>query len=163
MGQASPIPSSINSSRLSVLIVDGYDNDRQYYAHRLKVSSPDYDITEAADGKSALTLCQSHSFDCIILELDLPDTSGFEILLRLVQTPATPEVPVIVLTRLYYEPLHQLAKRNGAVASLNKAGTSGDVLDQVVFKTVGRLKKEKPLRRTDNFGLTDSQLGYGGK
>ena len=67
-----------------VLLIDDNSADRDYYAHRLKVSSPDCVVVQAATGLSGLALCKQHSPDCVVLELNLPDMSGFELLLKLV-------------------------------------------------------------------------------
>jgi len=83
-----------------VLVVDGYDQDRAYYVQRLKYSLPDFAIYEACDGKAGLDLCSFRKIDCVILEIDLPDISGFEVLVNLVPIVHYPEVAVIVLTRL---------------------------------------------------------------
>ena len=36
----------------TVLIIDGNDSDRQYYAHRLRIYSPDYLVIEAKDAET---------------------------------------------------------------------------------------------------------------
>jgi hypothetical protein len=36
---------------VNILLIDGIDKDRQYYAQRLTVISPDYQILEAANGR----------------------------------------------------------------------------------------------------------------
>ena len=73
----------LNSALLttSVLFIDGNAADRTYFAEGLKRCSSDYLILEAPDGKSGLDLYRrSPRIDCVVLELDLPDRSGFEIL-----------------------------------------------------------------------------------
>src|SRR5690242_18175308 len=66
----------------SVLLIDGNDTDRAYFAEGVKSCSPDYLILEAKDGASGLDLYRrSQRVDCVVLELDLPDRSGFEVLI----------------------------------------------------------------------------------
>ena len=84
----------------SILFIDGHDADRTAYADHLKRCSPDYEILEAADGHSGLIRYRSRKIDCVILEIDLPDTSGFRVLVELVPVARRPTVAVIVLTRL---------------------------------------------------------------
>jgi len=126
----------------SILFIDGHGKDRQYYAHRLKVSSPDCEIFEASTGQAGLDLYKSRSIDCVILELGLPDMSGFEVLTKLVPIARRPEVPVIVLTKFDNQALLEVAAKNGALVTLQKSTTSGDDLDRVVLKAIATIQRE---------------------
>src|SRR5262245_57288389 len=94
----------------AILFIDGYDTDRHYYAQRLKQSCPDLHIYEAASGEKGLELYSANVIDCVILELELPDISGFEVLVKLVPIARAPELPVIVLTQLCSLLFLQVAK-----------------------------------------------------
>ena len=138
----------------SILIIDGNHQEREYYARRLKLSSPDYEVFQAADGKTGLARCQARLFDCVVLELDLPDISGVEVLLKLVPRACCPEFPVVVLTRLADLSLLSIAVVSGAQACLQKNETSGDLLSQGILKamaTVDTMDKEK--RRSDQLDV----------
>jgi len=137
----------MGSDTKAILFIDGDDQDRWYYAHRLKQACADYVIFEAATGQAGLDLCCSHSIDCVILEIDLPDMSGFEVLARLVPIAKQPEVPVIVLTRLSNPDLFDLARKNGAQVGLRKLGMSGDILDQTVLKAIATVPKDRKRAR----------------
>ena len=126
----------------SVLFIDGHDIDRQYFAQRLKAACPDLHIYEAASGKTGLELYYANLIDCVILELGLPDMSGFEILTKLVPIARAPEVPVIVLTRLTSLPLMQVARVNGAQAILQKDVATGDHLEKAVLKALARVPRD---------------------
>jgi PleD family two-component response regulator len=133
-------------SAVSILIVDGDDTARQYHADRLKLSSADYQVFEATDGQAALELLQSRSFDCVILDLSLPDISGFEILMKLVPIASKPEIPVIVLYKIPSVALFEVAKQNGAYACIHKAAVFGDLLDRTVLKAVSAIPRSKNAR-----------------
>jgi PleD family two-component response regulator len=120
----------------SVLFIDGNAQDRWYYAHRIALTSPDYVIFEAASGQGGLDLCNSHSIDCVILEIDLPDMSGFEVLAKLVPIAEHPKVPIIILTRLSNPDLLDLAKKNGAQAALRTLDISDGILDRTILKAI---------------------------
>jgi DNA-binding NarL/FixJ family response regulator len=129
---------------IKVLFIDG-DDDHEYWVQRLRACSPEYQIYEATSGSFGLELCRSVSFDCVVLELVLRDMSGFEALINLVPSAAQPAIPVVVLTKRSHPALLQLAKNNGAQASLTKSRTSGDDLDQAIRKaiaSVGQHRKE---------------------
>ena len=135
----------MDDSSLTILLIDGQVDDRQYWAHRLKISSPDYLVLEADSGATGLAICQSQRVDCVVLELSLPDMSGFEVLVKLVPLAHHPEVPVVVLSSLTFDILDRLAKDNGAQAFLMKSRISGDELNVAIHKamaSVGLCQKE---------------------
>ena len=120
----------------TVVLIDGHKADREYWKHRLTISSPEYVVLESDTAASGLAICQSQRVDCVITELELPDTSGFEVLVKLVPRAYRPSVAVIILTRLNLEMLPELAKKNGAQAYLIKSQISGDDLDRTIRKAI---------------------------
>ncbi len=57
-----------------------------------------YKVLCAADGRSAIALARSHPPDLVIVDLLLPDISGFELIDSLKSLPETAGVPMLVLT-----------------------------------------------------------------
>ena len=131
------------SDAKSVLLIDGHGKDRQYYAHRLRVSSPDYVIFEAPTGQAGLDLCNSQSIDCVILEIGLEDMSGFEVLTKLVPIARQPHIPVVVLTGFSNHALLEVAKMKGAFATLVKSTAAGDDLNRVVHKAMATIPRDR--------------------
>ena len=78
-----------------------------------------------------------------MLELDLPDMSGFEVLVNLVPRVHQPAIAVIVLTRLANQYLLAAALKNGAQAAFYKPATSGDMLDKAILKAISTVKKDR--------------------
>src|SRR6476620_1596137 len=120
----------------TILFIDNHDDDRQYWAQRLRISLPDYMVLEASTGKAGLVICRSQRVECVISELTLPDMSGFDVLLQLVPKPRHPEIAFIFLTRLILAPMKDLALNNGAQASLVKTHSSGGELDNTIHKAL---------------------------
>jgi CheY-like chemotaxis protein len=116
----------------SILLIDSNDEDREFYAERLKLASSAYLILEAATGQGAVDLYKSQSIDCVVLELSLPDISGLEVL-RLVRVD---QVPVVILTSSTSRSLRENAMIYGAFVVLQKDFTSGDDLDDVIQKAM---------------------------
>ncbi|MBV8664627.1 MAG: response regulator, partial [Hyphomicrobiales bacterium] len=58
----------------------------------------DIEIEGAGSGSEALTALFARRFDCIVLDLRLPDMSGFELLERMREEPRLAEIPVVVFT-----------------------------------------------------------------
>lgn len=55
-------------------------------------------VLQAATGKAGLSLTQTHHPKLILLDLDLPDMHGSELLQRLQKDPATARIPVVVIS-----------------------------------------------------------------
>jgi len=78
----------------SVLVVDDHPSFRRF-ARRLLEESGYAVVDEAGDGASALAAVRDLSPDVVLLDVLLPDTTGFE----LAQTwSADPDGPIVVLT-----------------------------------------------------------------
>ncbi|MBF0370260.1 MAG: response regulator [Magnetococcales bacterium] len=78
----------------AVLLVEDDDNSRRATMNLL--GAKDITITQAATGAEAITLLKECSFDCMILDLGLPDIDGFELLDRIAAEPDLSRPPVIV-------------------------------------------------------------------
>ena len=142
-------PTNDESFATSVLLVDSSPNQRAYWADQLKRCSLDFEIVEASDGQSGLALYRSRLIDCVVLELSLPDQSGFETLVNLVPIASRPHVAVVVLTLMTHRGVWELAKQNGAYACLEKKFTTGDDLDKAIQRAiafVGQMPKEERYR-----------------
>ncbi len=59
---------------------------------------PGVRVISAPQGRLGLELARQHDLDVILLDLNLPDISGFEILRILRADPATRDIPVIVIS-----------------------------------------------------------------
>jgi len=55
-------------------------------------------VLRAADGRQGLALADAQQPDAIILDLEMPGMSGFEVCRELKANPQTTSIPVIVLT-----------------------------------------------------------------
>lgn len=81
-----------------ILIVD--DDALGLSLMKKALTRKEYKIATATNGKTALTKAFANNFDIIILDIKLPDISGFTICEKLKQHPATTNVPVVFLTGL---------------------------------------------------------------
>jgi DNA-binding NarL/FixJ family response regulator len=133
----------------SILFIDGSKKQRTYWAGQLRRCSSDYEILEAPDAKSGLDLYRSRRIDCVVLELSLPDQSGFKTLVELVPIASRPRIAVIVLTQMKERGISELAKQSGAYACFVKEHTSGEDLDRAIQRAiafVGQMPKEDRYR-----------------
>jgi len=58
----------------------------------------DIEIKAVSTGAEALTSMLDEPFDCVVLDLRLPDMTGFDLLEKLQQEPALVDIPVVVFT-----------------------------------------------------------------
>ena len=84
------------SRRRRLLVVE--DNKAEQLSIRELLGHDDIEIVNASTGKEALDILREGTCDCVVLDLRLPDMSGFEVLecMRGEQTLA--DVPVVVFT-----------------------------------------------------------------
>jgi len=79
-----------------ILIVEDHPTMRE--AMRLVLEHEGFVIREAADGSSALRMARERPPDLMFLDLNIPGTSGAEVLRELKADPATADVRVIIVT-----------------------------------------------------------------
>jgi CheY-like chemotaxis protein/CHASE3 domain sensor protein len=79
-----------------VLVVE--DDERQRASIHQLLSSEGVEISDVATATEALALLKQTTFDCLVLDLSLPDLSGYEMLERMAETEEVSFPPVIVYT-----------------------------------------------------------------
>ncbi|MDP3310107.1 MAG: response regulator, partial [Polaromonas sp.] len=96
-----------------LLVVE--DNDIERNAVLELLGHDDIEIVAACNGGEALAAMKREAFDCVVLDLRLPDMSGFELLEKVHADPDLVAVPVVVFTgqdlnREEQARLHSMAK-----------------------------------------------------
>ena len=99
--------------RKRLLVVE--DNPAEQLSIRELVGYDDIDVTVVATGAGAIEAVKEQAFDCVVLDLRLPDISGFDVLERFRDTPSLGDLPVVVFTGKELSPeedarLHSLAR-----------------------------------------------------
>jgi PAS domain S-box-containing protein len=85
------------SRDIKTLLIVEDDNVLRHSVRQL-LGGSDVKISEAARGEAALALLRKARFDCMILDLTLPDMTGFELLNKINQDKTVSKCPVIVYT-----------------------------------------------------------------
>jgi CheY-like chemotaxis protein len=135
---------------ISVLIIDDNPDDRQTWSTALRNSSSNYRVWEAGSGQAGLELCQKQKVDCVVLDLDMSDSSGFEVLFSLIPDRSRPPIAIVILTRLPYRDLHEMTLHQGAQACLVKQHTSAEELDKAIRMGVASVKDVEVLSDADS-------------
>lgn len=82
--------------RQTILIVDDAEMNRMMLSDML---GDQYDYVEAADGREALRILEKNvSIDLILLDINMPEMNGFEVLEEMNRYHWIQEVPVIMIT-----------------------------------------------------------------
>jgi PAS domain S-box-containing protein len=91
--------------RITILNVDDYEPGR--YARSQLLRSFGFDVREAKTGGEALSAVALEVPALVILDVNLPDISGFEVCRRLKEGPTTATVPVLHLSATYTGAAHK--------------------------------------------------------
>lgn len=83
----------MQSGATRVLVVDDEPTVREVVVGYLRRDG--HEVSEAADGPSALALLEAEDFDLVVLDMMLPGVNGLDILRRI---RSTGDMPVIMLT-----------------------------------------------------------------
>ncbi|MGI8894457.1 MAG: response regulator, partial [Casimicrobiaceae bacterium] len=79
-----------------LLVVE--DSPAEQLSIRELIAHDDVAITAVGTGAEALAAMRERSFDCVVLDLRLPDISGFELLEEVQRDPKLRDVPIVVYT-----------------------------------------------------------------
>jgi DNA-binding NarL/FixJ family response regulator len=113
----------------SVLIVDDHPGFRAQA--RVMLAAAGYDVVgEAADGESGVRVARELSPDVVLLDVQLPDITGFEVL-RLVHGEPDPPAVVLISSRDASD-YGRRVQRSGAQGFIPKAELSARTLAAVL-------------------------------
>ncbi len=85
--------------QITILFID--DNPTNRYVLQRHLAGSGFRVTEADSGEAGLQAIAQSPPDLIILDVRLPDISGFEVCQRLKENPTTASIPVLHLSAAY--------------------------------------------------------------
>jgi PleD family two-component response regulator len=119
----------------TVLVVD----DMSMYLRTVKVIlEKHYDVLLAKSGGLALSILGTTRVDLILLDIAMPELSGFEILELIRHLPDAADIPVIFVTSYVTTDLITRAMKNGARDYVMKP-FEPDILLRKVFAAINRV------------------------
>lgn len=95
------------------------------------------EVLEAASGKAALTLLETHLPALVCLDLMLPEISGYDVCERIRANPRLQGLPVLVISARAQPPDRALAEEVGATAYLIKP-IRWNTFSEIVLRLLGR-------------------------
>ena len=117
----------------TILIIDDEENFQKML--RANFVARGYDVASAREGEEGLRLTQLNHPDLIMLDLKLPDISGWDVLDRLKGNPELKDIPVIVMTASTTRPRE--SRMQGQIASFMTKPFGADELMQQVIAALG--------------------------
>lgn len=118
---------------MNILLVDDNNETRHFYSMAFKRAGHPTEI--AASGAEALELMPQQHFDAVVLDIEMPDMSGWKVLEAIRQMPDSQRTPVILYTAHHNPSSDAYAKMLGAYALLRKPIIPASLLE-VVQKAV---------------------------
>ncbi len=122
-------------SHEKILLVDDEEDFTSILSKRLK--NRGIEVMTASSGKVALELAREHSFDAIVLDMQMPEMDGIETLNRLMQID--PEHRVIILTGYGTVGKGIEAMKSGAMDFLEKPADINELMDKISVAAQKRL------------------------
>lgn len=134
------------NARYTLLVVDDNENNRELLTRRLQKQG--FQFQEAANGREALELLSEHKFDLVLLDLHMPEVSGYEVLEKMKADSIWRHIPVIVITAV--DDMDSVARciRSGAEDYLPKPFNS-----TLLQARIGACLEKKRLRELEQTHL----------
>lgn len=110
-----------------LLLVDDHEIFRAGVSGLIGSVYPEYELLQAGDATSAVELMESNSIDIIVLDHELPDTNGLDLVPKIRQSH--PDIKLIIMTGAHSGTLVRKFVAAGADAVLAKRGKGDELLE----------------------------------
>lgn len=163
-GANASVADGMGAGATRVLVVEDNPGDARLIEHHFARESfgevdADVDLTHVESLTAALSVLDAESFDCVFLDLGLPESTGLETLERALD--AEPDAPVVVLTGLDDHERAVAAIQAGAQDYLVKDEIDSRTLSRSLRYAIERKKQERELRRrTEQIEFFNSMLRH---
>ena len=101
-----------------ILIVE--DNPLHTKLIEMTLRTKNYTLLKATDGEKALDIARKERPDLIIMDLNLPGMTGFEVARKLRENPAFSHTPIIAITAYAMKRDREMVIESGCDAYLSK-------------------------------------------
>jgi DNA-binding response OmpR family regulator len=124
------------------LVVDDEPNTLEMHARIVQSHSPSNRVLRASNGREALTILGQEKIDLVLLDLQMPDMDGFDVLEGMRTRESMREVPVIVVTGKELTEA-DMVRLNQGVAVVLKKGLFG--IDETLAHIQAALERKHKL------------------
>lgn len=142
----------------TVLLIEDDPGDALLIVEMLELQQCRASLVTVERLSEGISYLQQNCCDVVLLDMNLPDSSGLPTMTRLMD--AAPTTPIIVLTGLSDESFGVEAVKSGAQDYLVKGDIDGRVLKRAMFYAVERKKLEISLKQTRDLFERQSRIDY---
>lgn len=121
---------------IDVVVVDDSPVDRLFYRRLLSRARPDWNVTDVTSTSEAERICQSRAVRCLVLDQNLPETTGLEFLKALRSKAWGHVLPVVMISGTHEPALIHQAYEYGASAVLAKGLLNTAALRDAVERAI---------------------------
>jgi CheY-like chemotaxis protein len=125
-------------ARTKVLLIE--DGEAFRYVIRQFLPNHLYEVVDAATGNEGLQLARRTSPDVVLLDLNLPDVNGFDLLAQLAADRSTQDLPIVVVTSSTLDK-HDGMRLQKARHIVSKADLSTELLTTRIAEAVSSSEK----------------------
>ncbi len=126
-----------------VVVVDDSPVDRLFYRRLLSRARPDWNVTDVNSAFEAEKICESRPVRCLVLDQNLPETTGLDFLKALRGKPWGNQLPVVMISGSHEPALVHQAYEYGASAVLAKGLLNTSALRGAVERAI-RGERDEP-------------------
>ena len=119
----------MEDSRHSVLIIDDQRISVLELSNALR---PDYRIFAAGNGRDAIIAAEANLPDVILLDIQMADMDGYEVIAELKKSDRTKDIPVIFITGIADAECEEKGLALGAVDFIRKPYTPSTIKQSVL-------------------------------
>jgi len=101
-----------------ILIID--DDETVRIVYRIYLARAGHTVDSAKDGVEGLDKTAAFAPDLILVDINMPRLSGFEVVKQLKEDPSTKDIPVFIITSLKQEHHVKRAAAMGAAGYITK-------------------------------------------
>lgn len=138
---------------IRILIIDDQKEFRTLISVLLKISDLDVHVSEVKSGEDALASLGRETFDCVIIDYMLADSTGLNVLHQV--KSIQPDLPVLMISSYIQSDIERGILAAGVDASLSKDELSLDklnrTLNQILPKKVSGVLSDSIKENTINF------------
>ena len=115
---------------MKILVVDDAETIRKIAGELL--TSAGYHVLKAQDGQQALKLIHRERPDLIVLDLVMPEMSGFDVFREIRQDPRVKHIPILIMSEVISgQQAHDFLDKFGVASFMSKAQMMTSLVSRV--------------------------------